>query len=74
MLHLRQRCNKEWHFLIRRSKALYFHREYKALTLALDRRSSKIQDIRWKQRYTNYANMLSLLKRSLQDKVPKDFN
>jgi len=32
-----------------------------------------MQDIRWKQRYSNYTNLLNLLNSSLQDKSPDEF-
>jgi len=32
-----------------------------------------MQDIRWKQRYSNYANILNLLSGSLRNKTPSDF-
>jgi len=32
-----------------------------------------MQDIRWRQRYSNYTSILSLLKRSLQNKSVDDF-
>jgi len=32
------------------------------------------QDVRWKQRYSNYSSILNILYDSLQDKAPEDYS